>query len=298
MRVVTVSVHKGGEGKTTMSKLLAEYSARNGYRTLAIDLDSQCNLSRRFLPMELDPTDPSGVLPPIHPDFNPTDEDWNGRSSVVDFYKNPNIGPTPYPTTIQNLDMVPGYGPLMEELERVRKDEAKEMVLDRLSLMLHTDDVRAAYDVIIIDTAPSKAPLTQSAVRAATDLLIPCQMEPQSLEGLQGMITLWRRENKLRTPLNQIQLLGIVANKVRPSVSLHSDLLEEMRKTKFIAPFVAPIVLGLRTAFAESDHPSAKPKSVFDLQGRSPARQEALAMCEYVFSRLGLHAPVAPAEAA
>jgi len=295
MRVITVSANKGGEGKTSISRVLAEYSSRQGFRTLAIDMDPQCNLSQRFLTMDVDPTDPDGVLPPVHPSFDPNDTSWSGRSSVVDFYEAPGSGAVPYPTAYPNLEMIPGYGPRMREAELVTKGDVKEKILDRLSLVLNTDAVRAEYDVIVIDTAPSKSPLTVSAVRACTDLLVPCQMEPQSMEGLRGMIQLWRRENKLREPDNQIRLLGIVPNKIRATVGLHAKILGELRANKGLAPFILDTALGQRTAFAESDHPAAKPKSVFDLAASNPARREALALCEHVFARSAAARPLTEA---
>ena len=48
MRVVAVVQNKGGVGKTTVTRLLAEYFARKPLRVLGLDLDPQCNFSRRF----------------------------------------------------------------------------------------------------------------------------------------------------------------------------------------------------------------------------------------------------------
>ena len=83
MQVIAVVQNKGGVGKTTLTRVLAEYFARKGRRALVVDLDAQCNLSRRFLDMEYDSADPDGVLPPLHPDYDGAEEEsgWSGRSS-------------------------------------------------------------------------------------------------------------------------------------------------------------------------------------------------------------------------
>lgn len=287
MRVVTVCQNKGGEGKTTVSRLLTEFSARSGYRTLAIDMDPQCNFSQRFLQMDIDANEPDGVLPPLHPAFDPADKTWNGRSSIVDIYARPDVGAQPYPTIYDNLEFIPGYGPEMRRLELVNAEQVKAKILDRLSIVLDQEEVRSAYDVIIIDTAPSKSPLTVSAIRAATHILVPCQLETQSMEGLRGMIQLWRSENRLRSPENQLHMLGLLPNKYRP-VALHKGNLEYLQRNRGLSPFLLPVMLTQRTAFAEADHPEAKPKSVFDLPRSDKARSEAIAACELVFSKLEL----------
>jgi len=46
------------------------------------------------------------------------------------------------------------------------------------------------------------------------------------------------------------------------------------------------MLLQQRIAFAESDHPEAKPTTVFDLRAKDPARIEAEALCDYVEKEL------------
>ena len=74
-----------------------------------------------------------------------------------------------------------------------------QKVYDQLSKFLALDDVKNSYDKIIIDTPPSKGPVTISVVRAATDLLIPSIMEPQPIEGIYGMIHLLEIRNTAST---------------------------------------------------------------------------------------------------
>lgn len=288
MYIIAPVNNKGGVGKSTVSRLLLEYfSVVCGYRTLALDLDPQCNLSRRFLKnMEIDPVDTQGVLPPLHPDYDdtdPQDSDWNGRSSIADiFYGEPVF---PYPTAIPNLDIAPGHSAKLLSAEAVRKSEVSEKVHQQLKLFLDLPDVREAYDMIIIDTPPSKGPLTISVVKAATHILIPSIMEPQPIEGVYGMLQLWKQEQLQRSPDNPLTLIGILPNMFR-NVRLHQDLLIELKESRAISEYVLPLSLGQRTIFSEMDAVGASHSTVFELPDNNKAKLEALAACEHIAKRV------------
>jgi chromosome partitioning protein len=287
MYIIAPVNNKGGVGKSTVSRLLLEYfSVVCGYRTLALDLDPQCNLSRRFLKMEIDPVDTQGVLPPQHPDYDPNDPDdsgWNGRSSIADiFYGEPVF---PYATSIPTLDIAPGHSAKLLAAEAVRKSEVSEKVHAQLKLFLDLPDVQAAYDVIVIDTPPSKGPLTISVVKAATHILIPSIMEPQPIEGVFGMLQLWKQEQLQRSSANPLNLIGILPNMFR-NVRLHQDLLIELKENRAISEFVLPLCLGQRTIFSEMDAEGASHSTVFELPDQNKAKLEALAACDYIAKRI------------
>lgn len=284
MIVITPTNNKGGVGKTKVSILLAEYFAKKlRKKVLAIDFDPQCNFSHRFLNMELDPAAPEGLMPPIHPDYDENDTDWDGRSSIADiFYGH---GVVPYSTYIADLDIAPGYAMKLLAAEAVRKNEVAEKVHQQLSHFLNSADVKNAYDIVVVDTAPSKGPLTVSAIKAATHIIIPCVMEAQPVQGIYGMLQLWMQESFLRTPNNPLQLLGILPNMFKP-INLHKDILESLKNDKAISKYVLPLKLGNRAAFAEVDTEGAMPSSVFDLPDSNSAKQEAVEFCEYIAGRI------------
>ncbi len=207
MKILVTVQNKGGVGKTTVCRLISEYLARQGKRVLGIDLDSQCNFSRRFLTMDIDSTDPDGIMPPIHPEFEDDDVEWDGRSSSADIYFSGQV--LPYPTNINGMQILPGNGSQLRSVELVRAEDVKDKVHDRLQLFLSQKDVQSLYDIVIIDTSPSKGPLTISAIRAATHIIIPTTMEPQTIEGLHGMLQLWRRETKKRKKGDELNIIGI-----------------------------------------------------------------------------------------
>jgi len=284
MRILAVAGNKGGVGKTSLTRLLAEYFGRTGRVVLAIDLDPQSNLSRRFIEMDYDPSDPDGVLPPLHPDYEDGDPDWNGRSSSADVYFNGEV--YPYPTRWDSLHLLPGHGPRLRTVELVTEDEVKEKVINRLRDFLAMADVRNAFELVLIDTSPSKGPLNRSAMRAATHLLFPTTMEPQAIEGLQGMMQMWRREQATREVDDPCEIVAIQPNLARHNVALHEGYLDGLRNDERVGSLVSPVLLHQRIAFAEADHPEAEPKSVFELPDRNAAREEASAFCQYVERRL------------
>jgi len=236
--------------------------------------------------MEIDPVDTQGVLPPLHPDFDPNDsasEAWDGRSSIADiFYGDPVY---PYATHIPTLEIAPGHSAKLLTAEAVRKSEVSEKVHQQLKLFLDLPDVKQAYDIIVIDTPPSKGPLTISVVKAATHILIPSIMEPQPIEGVFGMLQLWKQEQLQRSAHNPLQLIGILPNMFR-QVRLHQDLLKELENNNTISEYVLPHSLGQRTIFSEMDAEGASHSSVFSLPDTNKAKLEALAVCQLLAEKV------------
>jgi chromosome partitioning protein len=284
MKIIAPMNNKGGIGKTKVSILLTEYfSVVKKKRVLAIDFDPQCNFSRRFLEMEVDPNSPQGYVPPIHPDYdsaNP-DEDptWDGRSSIANIFFGQAV--VPYPTYIENLDIAPANADHLLLVEAQTRSELVEKVHGRMAAFLNSAEVESEYDLVIIDTAPSKGPLTVSAIKAASHIIIPCVMETQPIQGIFGMMQLWMQETMNRERNRPLELIGILPNMYRAN-NLHKDMLESLQENPAIAKHIMPVKLSQRVAFAETDAEGAVPRSIFDLPDSNPAKMEALAMCQLV----------------
>jgi chromosome partitioning protein len=50
MKIISIANRKGGVGKTVISANLAYELSKMGYPVLMVDLDSQCDLSKIYLP--------------------------------------------------------------------------------------------------------------------------------------------------------------------------------------------------------------------------------------------------------
>ncbi|MEO8400912.1 MAG: ParA family protein [Gammaproteobacteria bacterium] len=287
MKVIAFLNNKGGVGKTTCSRTMAEYLSKVKKKpTLAIDFDPQCNFSHQYLKMEIDPAAPEGLMPPIHPDYfdnDPEDADWDGRSSISEIFYGQGV--VPYPTFIEHLDIAPGHAEKLLAAESVRRSEVVDKVHKQLFNFLSSPDVRATYDSVVIDTAPSKGPLTVSVIKAATHIVIPSVMEEQPVQGIYGMLQLWMQESLARERSRPLKLIGILPNMFKQT-RLHKDILKSLQDNDAIGKYIMPVKLSQRIVFAELDSEEANPHSIFDYQGNHVAKEEALEVCEYIAERI------------
>lgn len=286
MNILAVVNNKGGVGKTTVSRILTEYFSKiKQERVLAIDLDPQANFSNRFLPMEIDEYQAEGKIPPLHPDYDPDDpedHDWDGRSSIAGIFFGESV--IPYATTIKNLEILPSHSARLLLAEAVTREEVVEKVYNQLAKFLILDEVRMLYDRIIIDTPPSKGPLTISVIRAATDILIPSLMEPQPIEGIYGMLHLWKSESLRRNESNPLNLIGVLPNSFVKRGIVHRDHLESLKQQ--MPEHVLNSVITRRLIFSEIDAHDAVPPSIFDYPPSNEAKQEILNVCQEIEQRM------------
>jgi len=287
MKVIAFLNNKGGVGKTTCSRTFAEYLSKvKKIPTLAIDFDPQCNFSHQFLKMEIDPAAPEGLMPPIHPDYSPDDPedaDWDGRSSIAEiFYGH---GVVPYPSYIEHLDIAPGHAEKLLAAESVRKTEVVEKVHKQLFNFLQSKDVQETYKAIVIDTAPSKGPLTVSVIKAATHIVIPSVMEEQPVQGIYGMLQLWMQESLARDRKRPLKLIGILPNMFK-NTRLHKDILKSLQDNAAISKYIMSVKLCQRIVFAEIDSEDSNPHSIFDFPDSHVAKQEAMEVCDYIAERI------------
>jgi len=290
MKVIAFLNNKGGVGKTTCSRTMAEYLSKvKKLPTLGIDFDPQCNFSHQYLKMEIDPAAPEGLMPPLHPDYDiddPDDNDWDGRSSIAEIFYGQGV--VPYPTYIENFDLAPGHAEKLLAAEAVRKAEVVEKVHKQLTKFLSSPDVQAAYKTIVIDTAPSKGPLTVSVIKAATHIVIPSVMEEQPVQGIYGMLQLWMQESLAREKDRPLKLIGILPNMFKQT-RLHKDILTSLQDNGSIGKYVMPVKLSQRIVFAEVDSEDATPRSIFDFPDSHVAKQEAEEVCGYIEKRIFDH---------
>lgn len=287
-KCIVTATNKGGDGKTTLGDNIAQYlSIIKNLRGLIIDLDPQCNITSRYLKVDYDPAFEGGKMPPKHPSFDPntnTEPNWDGRSSIADIFYGKGVDP--YPTFISNLEIAPGYASKLTEAEAVTKEEVIEKVHSRVKMFINLPEVQERYDFILIDTPPSKGPLTIAAFKAASHIIIPAQMEKYSIDGIYGMLQIWKQESYKRAGNDQIELVGILPNQLR-DVKLHIDLLESLKEAKGIGNYVIPYQLKKRTVYSEILLGNKnQPKTVFDLPKNHVARLEMEEICKYLYTRI------------
>jgi chromosome partitioning protein len=192
---------KGGVGKTTIAAQLAHTAARRGVRTLAVDLDPQANLSQALLSAErfrkhiLDqrPT----IVQIFEQYFPPTHGSGSPQPLDIEQVILKKIGYT------SKLDLIPSR---LELCHALKKGMVKEQ---RLAKALAR--VADAYDMIIIDCAPTESILTEAAYHASRYALVPVKPEYLATIGL-PLLANSIQEFKYDNADHALDICGIVFN--------------------------------------------------------------------------------------
>ena len=160
---ISVANFKGGVGKTTTAMSLAQGLSLKGHRVLLIDCDPQGSLTTLF-----------GIMP---------DTEVNEAQTIlpVCLGQQSSIQPSIQTTYWSGLDLVCA-APLLFAAEfglpaRQMREEGFEF-WNTLNIAL--DDVRAYYDVIILDTPPALSYVTINALMASDGILMP--LPPNALD--------------------------------------------------------------------------------------------------------------------
>jgi chromosome partitioning protein len=173
---IAVLSQKGGTGKTTAVRTLADALRRSDVRTLAIDLDPQGNLSDYFdLPTDVEPTI-ADVLA--------------GRATAEEAI---------------HADMIAANLSLAETELMLGGRMGRELTLRRA-----LSDVPGDYEVIIIDCPPSLGLLTVNALVAADRALVTSEAQYFALQGVEQAMEVVELARDSLNP--QLSLLGVLLN--------------------------------------------------------------------------------------
>lgn len=146
------------------------------------------------------------------------------------------------------------------------------------------EEVHDAYDIFLLDTGPSKNVMFRSAIHAASHIVVPFEPEDKAIQGITQMLNAIKRENYSREREAQLQLAGLLPNKVR-NLKLHKQYLNDLSERYEDYLFPWPCWLSLLTDFPTRDRAGAKPRSIFQLPATNTARAQATAMCIYILRR-------------
>jgi chromosome partitioning protein len=203
LTTVALANQKGGVAKTTSTSNLAFAFAELGLRVLAVDLDPQGSLT---VAMGHDPEDLDRMELTLY------------RSLVGDRPLREIVIPG-------NPALVPSGILLAGAEQELGMDVTRS---GQLALRQRLQEVRADYDVVLIDTPPSLGMLTVNGLVAATHVVIPTQTEHLASIGIRALLgTLGR----LRRGLNpDLAVLGVLPTMYNPRQVHDGVVLEGLRE--------------------------------------------------------------------
>jgi chromosome partitioning protein len=173
---ITVLSLKGGTGKTTTVRTLADVFRRLGLDVLTIDLDPQGNLSDYF---------------DVPPDASPTVADVLAGEVKAKAAAHDGIVPAT---------------PILAEVERSMSGKmGRELVLRKA-----LKDVRKEHDIVLIDCPPALGLLTINGLVAADWALISSEAQYFALQGVQGALEVIEQAKEFYNP--DLEWLGVVMN--------------------------------------------------------------------------------------
>ncbi|MDO8525671.1 MAG: AAA family ATPase [Candidatus Omnitrophota bacterium] len=179
--IICVANQKGGTGKTTSAVNIAAYFAKQGKRSLILDMEPQSNAT---LSVGLEPRNFGKTIYEVLLNECPLKE-----VIIKDIFKNLDIAPSNI--ALSNTDINLAGQP---DSQFRLKESLKHIVND--------------YHYIFIDCPPSLSLLVMNSFAASDSVLIPLQADYLSLEGLAQLV---KSVNLAKQHLNtNLRILGIL----------------------------------------------------------------------------------------
>ena len=245
-RVLCIANQKGGVGKTTTAVNLADALAKSNRRTLLVDLDPQCNATSAL-----------GAKP----------------SERHPLLAEEPLSHLQHETPRETLAVLPGSRN-MEDIQRLAGSDEE----DRRHLLSRLATTHTTFDTVVIDCPPSLGLLTQTALMASTEVLMPIQCEFFAMEGLTQMIEVIR--DVMHSETSDLEFGGILLTMYDPSLELTLEVDAEVRDFFGEVVFETVIPRDINAAEAPSHG-----QSVLDYAPRCRATRAYIELCMEVLER-------------
>lgn len=203
-KVITVLNLKGGVGKTHTVWLFTAVCQERGLRLLAIDTDTQANLSHSLFP---EPDGKPGVEALFNPDAAP-----DPRSLVRR-------------TRFEHVDVIPA-GPELAAFDLSRKEDWERYALHTL-LEQAVEQLRGDYDYIILDCPPRLSLVSFASLCCSDHVLIPLESADWGAQGVVRLTAAIKQIRELHNP--RLTLLGYLVSRFHRARSYQQSYLAQLR---------------------------------------------------------------------
>jgi chromosome partitioning protein len=191
-KILSISNHKGGVGKTTSAINIGAGLNKLGKKVLLIDLDPQANLSQSL-----------GLINQSKTIYGALKGDYKLEPISV----------------IDGLDVIPSTLDLSGAEIELSSEPGREYILKEL-----IDGIKTNYDFIIIDSPPSLGLLTINAFTAADEIIIPLQAQFLAMQGLAKLVEV---VEKIKARLNKgLKVGGVFITQYDGRKVLNRDVFE------------------------------------------------------------------------
>lgn len=291
MKTIAIYHNKGGVGKTTVSTNLAAALSRKGYRVLLIDIDAQANSTFatglvKFQFEEEDDLRDRNICTLL------SSAESNFIHEIVrtsQYFNNPEI------------DVIPAHINLI-----AKQSDLTTAMASRTRLLNKLKHVNNTYDIVIIDTPPSRDIYAEVALITADYLIIPSDLKPFANQGLPTVKDFIKDINENRSTFGRdpIELLGVLASKISTNARFIQYTFPKQRDVidqRYDMPLMASVIYD-RTALSESfnktivvgDIEYPDPKSIFKYadEVNSTAQTSAMefeVLATEVLTKIGLN---------
>lgn len=196
MKVITIANNKGGVGKTMSSYQLICHLANQGKKVLAVDLDSQANLSST-LGVNIQRT----LIPEWLIGDVDADEVIMKAEGEYDFFENLSVIPSS--RHMANMAKL-----LILSESEIRKNAGRKERLMKLRL----DAIADQFDYVVIDTPPMLGDELIMSLVASDLVLIPTQAQDYSIDGLEELMDTFEIIKESENPKLEFSIIPSMVN--------------------------------------------------------------------------------------